>query len=85
MTTSEVSVDELSLEVKGTTAQKTVVGLLLLIPIVVFALTPLYNQAGPKLFGLTFFYWFEVLWLFVTAAFYTCAAFMLNKMEAGKK
>jgi|YelNatPaOPRAMG01_1025707.scaffolds.fasta_scaffold00314_44 hypothetical protein len=85
MTTSEVKVDELSLEVKGTSGQKIAVAVLLLVPILVFAITPLYNFSGPKLFGLTFFYWFETLWLFVTAAFFAGAAVLLNRMEGGRK
>lgn len=32
--------------------------LLLLIPFIVL-LTPLYNQEGPALFGMPFFYWFQ--------------------------
>ncbi len=84
MTTAEVGVDELSLETKGTTGQKVAVALLLLIPMVVFALTPLYNSKGPELFGVTFFYWFLTFWLFVSAAFFTGAALLLNKMEGGK-
>ncbi len=81
MTTGEVASDELSLEVRGTTAEKIVVAILLLIPMLVFAITPIYNFKGPTLFGLTFFYWFETLWLFVTAAMFTGAALMLNRME----
>ena len=76
--------DELSLETKGTTNQKLLVALLLLIPMVVFAATPIYNFKGPELFGLTFYYWFETLWLVISAAFFTAAAYMLNKMESGK-
>jgi hypothetical protein len=84
MTTAEVSLDELSLETKGTTGQKISVALLLLIPMVVFALTPIYNFKGPELFGITFFYWFQTFWLFVSAAFYVTAALLLNKMERGR-
>jgi TRAP-type mannitol/chloroaromatic compound transport system permease small subunit len=73
----------ISLETKGTTTQKILVAILLLVPIIVFAITPLYNVQNPKLFGLTFFYWFETLWLVVTAIFFLAAALLLNKMEGG--
>lgn len=66
---------------KGTLGQKIAVALLLLIPMVVFAVTPIYNFKSPQLFGLTFFYWFEILWLFVTAGMYVLAAMLLNRME----
>ncbi len=85
MTTAEVNSNELSLETKGTTGQKVAVALLLLIPMLVFAITPIYDFKGPELFGLTFFYWFETLWLFVSAAFYVGAAMLLNRMEGGNK
>ncbi|MCL5955277.1 MAG: DUF3311 domain-containing protein [Candidatus Thermoplasmatota archaeon] len=76
--------DELSLETKGTTNQKVIVAILLLIPMVVFAATPIYNFNGPQLLGLSFYYWFETLWLVISAIFYLGAAYMLNKMESGK-
>lgn len=75
--------DDFSLETKGTTGQKIAVAILLIIPMAVFAITPIYNFTNPRLFGLTFFYWFETLWLFVSAGFFVVAALLLNKMEAG--
>lgn len=55
---------------------------MLLIPMAVFAITPIYNFKGPTLFGLSFFYWFETLWLVISAAMYLVAARLLNSMEA---
>ncbi|MFG1519245.1 MAG: DUF3311 domain-containing protein [Thermoplasmataceae archaeon] len=82
--TVNTSSSELSLEAKGTTGQKVLVALLLLIPMAVFAITPIYNFKAPELFGLTFFYWFEIVWLVVTSVAYTGAAWLLNKMEGGE-
>ena len=73
--------DELSLETSGTKKEKILVAILILIPIIVFATTPLYNFSDPTLFGLTFFYWFQTFWLFVSAIFFLAAAWMLNRME----
>ncbi len=84
MATAEVSADELSVETKGTMGQKVTVAILLLIPILVFAITPLYDFKNPELFGISFFYWFETFWLFVSAAFFVGAALLLNKMERGR-
>ncbi len=75
--------DDLSLETKGTTIEKLLVAILLLVPMLVFAITPIYNFKGPKLLGLTFFYWFETVWLVVTSIMYLGAAMLLNKMEGG--
>ena len=41
--------------------------LLLLIPFVMLV-TPLYNSIEPALFGLPFFYWFQLAWVPVTVA-----------------
>ena len=76
--------DDLSLETKGTTIEKLLVAILLLVPMLVFAITPIYNFKGPELLGLTFFYWFETVWLVVTSILYLIAAMLLNKMEGGK-
>ncbi len=67
--------------------RKIIAGLLLLIPAAVFSLTPLYNSASPSLdlLGLTFFYWFPIAWLFVSALAYVIAATILNKLEAEGK
>ncbi len=62
---------------------KVIAALLLLIPMVVFAVTPIYNSSssGLSLFGLTFFYWFPIVWLVISAIMYFVAAMILNKME----
>ena len=38
--------------------------LLLLVPLIAL-LTPLYNRVDPQLFGMPFFYWFQLFCLFV--------------------
>ena len=68
---------------KGTTGQKVIVAILLIFPMLIFGITPLYNKDKPTLLGLPFFYWFETIWLVVSAVFYVIAALMLNRMEGG--
>jgi uncharacterized membrane protein len=41
--------------------------LLLLVPYVVLLCVPIYNLDLPHLFGLPFFYWFQLLWIPITA------------------
>ncbi len=74
----------ISLETKGTAGQKIIVAILLLIPLIVFSITPLYNHVKPELMGLPFFYWFETVWLVVSAIMFLGAALLLNKMEGSK-
>ena len=71
----------LSLKTRGTKQEKIIVAILILVPIIVFAATPLYNFSDPTLFGLTFFYWFQTFWLFVSSVFFLVAAWLLNRME----
>jgi hypothetical protein len=41
--------------------------LLLLLPFVGTLIPPLYNRAEPALFGLPFFYWYQLAWIVLTA------------------
>jgi hypothetical protein len=41
---------------------------LLILPFVGTLLPPLYNRALPALFGMPFFYWYQLAWVLVTAA-----------------
>ncbi len=43
--------------------------LLFLVQIVVILWPPLYNKVEPTLIGLPFFYWFQLLWVIVSAVF----------------
>ena len=43
-------------------------GLLLLIPLVALAIVPVYSRATPKLWGFPFFYWYQFVWVLITAA-----------------
>lgn len=42
--------------------------ILLLLPFFGLLWVPFYNQATPELFGFPFFYWYQLLWVPVTAA-----------------
>jgi len=41
--------------------------LLLLIPLIALLWIPSYNTYDPMLFGIPFFYWYQILWIFLTA------------------
>jgi Protein of unknown function (DUF3311) len=41
--------------------------LLLLLPFIGELIPPLYNRLQPTLFGLPFFYWYQLLWVIVTS------------------
>jgi hypothetical protein len=44
---------------------------LLLIPFVALLYPPLYAHLTPRIFGIPFFYWYQVVWLVITAAITT--------------
>jgi hypothetical protein len=41
---------------------------LLVVPAAATLIPALYNRADPALFGLPFFYWYQLAWVVVTAA-----------------
>ena len=41
--------------------------LLLLIPFIAMLWPPFYNFTNPTLIGIPFFYWFQLLWIIITA------------------
>jgi hypothetical protein len=43
--------------------------LLFVVQVLVILWPPLYNKVEPTLIGLPFFYWFQLLWVIVSAVF----------------
>ena|GEM_PF-383572 len=41
---------------------------LLLLPVVALIFPSLYNRETPTLFGFPFFYWYQLLWVFIATA-----------------
>ncbi len=41
---------------------------LLLVPFAATLFPPLYARGGPSLFGFPFFYWYQILWIIISAA-----------------
>ena len=53
--------------------------LLLLVPLLAL-FTPLFNRVNPKLFGMPFFYWFQILNIFVGVAL-TALVYMTTRED----
>ncbi len=63
------------------TPTKAVVAVILLIGITVPLLVSTYDKIEPRLFGFPFFYWYQLLWVFLAAGL--CGlSFWLLKREA---
>ncbi len=41
--------------------------LLLIVPFIVLLWPPFYNFTEPRLFDIPFFYWFQLMWVIITA------------------
>jgi hypothetical protein len=44
---------------------------LLLLPFLALLYPPLYSHLTPRVFGIPFFYWYQAVWLVITAAITT--------------
>jgi uncharacterized protein DUF3311 len=61
------------------TGTKVAAGILVLIPVVALMLVPTYTKATPRLWGFPFFYWYQLLWLFLSTACVAGAYVLLNR------
>jgi membrane protein implicated in regulation of membrane protease activity len=57
------------------------VTVLILAPIVALLWVGSYAKATPKLWGFPFFYWYQVLWVFLAAACTYAAYMLLHRRE----
>ncbi len=58
-----------------------VIAVLLLIPLVALLAIPLYNSVNPNLGGISFFYWYQILWMPLSAILYYVAAVLWHGKE----
>ncbi|MEM0246006.1 MAG: DUF3311 domain-containing protein [Thermoplasmata archaeon] len=50
-----------------------------MIPFLFLLIVPSYNITNPTLSGLPFFYWYQIMWLFLAAMLFSVAALIYNK------
>jgi hypothetical protein len=55
--------------------------LLFVVQFLVILWPPFYNKAEPTLLGIPFFYWFQLLWVLVSAVFTTVVYLMTRKSQ----
>jgi hypothetical protein len=53
-------------------------GILLVIPFIVFLAIPFYNVSTPAVAGLPFYYWWQTLWLALSAGLFVAAAYLID-------
>jgi hypothetical protein len=57
---------------------RAVIALLLIVPVVALLAVPTYTKARPVLWGFPFFYWYQLLWMFIEAAMVYTAYLLIN-------
>jgi hypothetical protein len=64
------------------TPTKIAVTVILLVGIVVPLLVSTYDQVDPRLFGFPFFYWYQLLWVFIAAGLCALSYLLLKREQA---
>ncbi|WP_173100707.1 DUF3311 domain-containing protein [Actinomadura verrucosospora] len=65
-------------------ARKVVAGVLLVIPFAVYLAVPTYAKGGPHVAGFPFFYWWQLLWVVLTAVCIGSAHLLTRKRGEAK-
>ncbi|HZY95489.1 MAG TPA: DUF3311 domain-containing protein [Candidatus Cybelea sp.] len=55
--------------------------LLLILPFVATLLPWIYNRAEPSLFGLPFFYWYQLAWVVITAGLLGLVVYLTRRRD----
>jgi len=56
--------------------------LLFVVQFLIILWPPLYNRADPTLLGMPFFYWFQLLWVIVSAVLTAVVYLATNEVQA---
>jgi hypothetical protein len=62
-----------------------IAGILLVIPFFAYIVLPLYDTVDPELAGVPFFYWYQTLWLALSAAMFGVAAYLIGRVKEAEK
>ncbi|MER6807966.1 DUF3311 domain-containing protein [Spirillospora sp. NPDC000708] len=65
-------------------ARKAVAGVLLVVPFAVYLAVPTYAKDGPHVAGFPFFYWWQLLWVVLTAVCIGSAHLLTRKRGEAK-
>lgn len=71
--------------VPAVTPERVLAGLALLVPIVAMLWVSSYDKTDPEAGGVPFFYWYQLLWVPVSAVFTVAAYLLINRDEKARK
>jgi uncharacterized BrkB/YihY/UPF0761 family membrane protein len=77
--------DEPPTRAPGRPGPYIVVGVLLAIGIALPLMVPVYAHADPSLFGLPFFYWYQMLWVFIDAGLLWVCFLILSREDRRRR
>ncbi|GAA2985061.1 DUF3311 domain-containing protein [Streptomyces lactacystinicus] len=67
------------------TPERVLAGLALLVPIVAMLWVSSYDKSEPAVAGVPFFYWYQLLWVPVSAVFTVAAYLLITRDEKARK
>lgn len=71
--------------VPAVTPERVLAGLALLVPIVAMLWVSSYDKGDPAVAGMPFFYWYQLLWVPVSAVFTVAAYLLITRDEKARK
>ncbi|MEU3567775.1 DUF3311 domain-containing protein [Kitasatospora sp. NPDC036755] len=71
--------------VPAVTPERVLAGLALLVPIVAILWVSSYDKKDPAVAGMPFFYWYQLLWVPLSAVFTVAAYLLINRDEKARK
>jgi len=69
----------------GSAASTLVVAVLVIVPLVAMLWVPSYNKKDPELFGFPFFYWYQLLWVFITGVMTVIAYLFVRRGDIDRR
>ncbi|MFE7531900.1 DUF3311 domain-containing protein [Kitasatospora sp. NPDC057542] len=84
-TVDDVMPEPAGTSVPAVTPERVLAGLALLVPIVVMLWVSSYDKGDPAVAGMPFFYWYQLLWVPVSAVFTVAAYLLINRDEQARK
>lgn len=68
---------------QGRTSSYVAAAILLIIPFIAYVLLFTYDRVYPELFGVPFFYWYQTVWLAISAVLFSVAAVLIGRATGG--
>ncbi|MCL5665555.1 MAG: DUF3311 domain-containing protein [Candidatus Thermoplasmatota archaeon] len=68
---------------QGRTASYVAAAILLIIPFFAYVLLFTYDRVQPELLGVPFFYWYQTIWLLISAILFSIAAILIGRASKG--